>query len=366
MSPLERYLAEVVAGEIQREPRQEDAVRYLQQLYEKLAAASEHRQSILTKIRKRVGRAPPPRVRGLYLWGGVGRGKTHLVNGFHESLPFPDKLRLHFHRFMQHIHAELKTLVQEENPVRIVAERLARRARVLCLDEFHVSDIADAMLLHRLLEGLFERGVTLVTTSNIPPDELYRDGLQRERFLPAIELIKEHTRVVNVDGGEDFRLRALERAEIYHYPLDDAGESSLLESFRRLGPENVNEGELLEIEGRTIPTVRTAEGIAWFEFTALCDGPRSTADYIEIARCYHTILLANVPLLGPADNDRALRFIHLVDEFYDRNVNLIVSAEARPEDLYYPEGRFVFQFERTRSRLQEMQSREYLAKTHLS
>ncbi|MFZ0254107.1 MAG: cell division protein ZapE [Gammaproteobacteria bacterium] len=365
MTPLERYRAELKKGELSYDLVQEMAVEALQRLYADLLAQNELRQGWIMTLKHRLRAQPGAPITGLYLWGGVGRGKTHLVNGFHECLPLEKKLRVHFHRFMQQIHAELKTLRHTPDPLKVVAERLVRRARIICLDEFHVSDVADAMLLGRLLAALFERGVTLVATSNIAPDDLYRGGLQRERFLPAIDLLKTHTEVLHLDSPEDYRLRALEKAEIYHWPLDEASDKSLLESFNRLGPEGVLVGEVLEIEGRPIRTVRSADGIAWFDFKELCDGPRSVADYMEIGRDYHTVLIANIPLMGNTDNDKAARFIQLVDVFYDRNVNLIVSAASPPGDLYYPEGRLVFAFERTISRLEEMQSREYLARTHL-
>lgn len=365
LPPLERYRADLAQEGFQPDPAQEAVVREMQFLYDELLSAAQAKRGLLGRFKKRMRAARYVPVRGLYLWGSVGRGKTHLVNGFHESLPFPEKLRIHFHRFMQTIHHELKGLPETPDPLQIVGDRLADQARIICLDEFHVSDIADAMLLGRLIEALTERGVTLVATSNIPPDELYKDGLQRARFLPAIDLIKQHTRVISLDGNEDFRLRALEKAEIYHFPLDQAADRSLRESFSRLGPEELREGATLEIEGRLMQTVRCADGIVWFDFKELCDGPRGTADYIELARCFHTIFVANVPLMGADDNDKAARFVHMIDEFYDRNVNVILSAQAPPNELYYPEGRLAFAFERTQSRLEEMQSREYLARKHL-
>lgn len=367
MSVQTRYEAEIAAGTMRPDPAQAAAVSRLQALLDRLASAPAPRPKtgLLARLGRRLGSAPPAPVQGIYMWGGVGRGKTHLMNVFHDELPLEDKWRIHFHRFMSFVHAERRKLGHVEDPLKHIADEVAGRVRVLCLDEFHVSDIADAMLLGRLLTALFERGVTMVATSNVAPDGLYRDGLQRSRFLPAIEVIKAHNEVLHLDGDEDFRLRALERAEIYHSPLDAGAEESLARSFAGLGPENVREAPALEVEGRTIPAVRTADGLAWFEFTALCDGPRSTADYIEIARCFHTVFIANVPRFGEADDDRAIRFVHLVDEFYDRNVNLIVSAETGPERLYAG-TRHAFAFERTASRLLEMQSREYLHREHLA
>nr|VFK14425.1 MAG: cell division protein ZapE [Candidatus Kentron sp. LPFa] len=365
MTPMERYRSDVERGAFRHDAAQEAVVRELQRIYDELLAAPAAPAGLWKRLKGGRARTRAHGIPGLYVWSGVGRGKTHLMNLFHDALPFPEKMRRHFHRFMQQIHAELKTLPDTPDPLKIVADRIAEKARVLCFDEFHVSDIADAMVLGRLMGALMERGVVLVTTSNIEPDNLYKDGLQRARFLPAIELIKKHTQVIRLAGEVDYRLRALEQAEIYHYPLDEGADESLMRSFLGLGPENVREGEVLEIEGRPIPTARVSDGIVWFEFKDLCDGPRGTADYIEIARYFHTVLLANLPLLGPEDNEKALRFIHLVDEFYDRNVNLIISAAAHPSALYYPEGRFAFQFERTKSRLEEMRSHAYLGRKHL-
>jgi len=304
-----------------------------------------------------------PAVKGLYLWGGVGRGKTHLVDMFHEALPFEDKLRTHFHRFMQRIHADLKTLGRRQDPLQAVAERLASETRVLSFDEFHVSDITDAMLLGRLMEALFARGVTLVTTSNIAPDDLYKGGLQRQRFLPAIEQIKRHTLVMNLSGDEDFRLRALEQAEIYHSPAGVEADRLLAQAFEALTGGAPVSGQL-EVLGRTIDTRAVHDGVVWFDFAAICDGPRGAADYIEVAREFHTVLLSNVPAFGLSDNDRAARFIALVDELYDRSVNLLVSAIDEPQALYQ-DGRHAFAFDRTVSRLIEMRSREYLHRPHL-
>ncbi|HTT07976.1 MAG TPA: cell division protein ZapE [Gammaproteobacteria bacterium] len=364
MNPLERYQQDLLRDGFTADPMQRRVVDHLQQLYQVLChpPAAPRRswwQELLGK------EATPAYIPGLYLWGGVGRGKTHLVDIFHECLPFEEKARVHFHSFMQRIHRELKSLKKIHHPLRHVAQGLAQEARVLCLDEFHVADITDAMLLGHLLRALFEHGVTLVATSNEPPDKLYWGGLQRERFLPAIRLIKAHTRVMYMDNDTDYRLRALEKAEIYHAPLDAAAEQSLRRGFDSVAPEPGKADGALEIEGRMIPTVRQADGVAWFEFEALCGGPRSAADYMEIARCYQTVLLANVPRMDDRNNDAARRFIHLVDEFYDHGVKLIVSAAAQPQALYQGE-RLAKLFERTQSRLVEMQSKEYLAREHIS
>jgi cell division protein ZapE len=307
---------------------------------------------------------PPAPAEGLYMWGGVGRGKTFVMDVFFEALPFDDKLRYHFHRLMYRVHNQLKELQGETDPIERVAADLAAQARVICFDEFFVSEIGDAMILGKLLRGLFARGVTLVATSNIPPDELYKEGLQRQQFLPAIELINKHTEVLNLDNGCDYRLRVLERAEIWHSPLDEAADCNLAEYFAAIAPDHGTSGQPMEILGRPIMTKRRAEGIAWFDFAELCDGPRSQNDYIEIARAFQTILLANVPSMTSEHENQARRFIALVDEFYDRRVKLIVSAE-QPINAIYAGKRLTMEFQRTISRLQEMQSNDYLAAPHV-
>lgn len=357
-SPRERYQWDLEHGGLVPDTAQERAVEALQELYERLMRARRG-WGLLKRLRR-----PRPEP-GLYLWGGVGRGKTWLMDVFFESLPFPEKRRLHFHRFMQQIHRELRARQGERNPLEAIAREFARDARVLCFDEFFVSEITDAMILATLLKVLYQQGITLVATSNIEPDDLYRDGLQRARFLPAIDLLKQHNRVLNVDGGVDYRLRLLEQAELYHCPLGAGAERFLAERFDALEPEHGahREGGSVEIEGREIPFRCAGEDVIWFDFRALCDGPRSQNDYIELAREYHTVLLGGVEKMGPASDDLARRFISLVDEFYDRGVKLIVTAEVPIEDLYTG-GHLEFEFERTRSRLLEMQSHDYLAREH--
>ncbi len=362
MTPKERYALCLDQQGMTPDAAQERAVAALDDLYRRLLAAPE-RPSLLARLRSALGREQREPERGLYLWGGVGRGKTWLMDMFFESLPFEAKLRMHFHRFMRRVHQDLRRLAGQRNPLLGVADRFAADARVLCFDEFFVSDITDAMILGELLEALFARGVTLVATSNIPPAELYKDGLQRRRFLPAIALLERHTEVLDVDGGTDYRLRSLERAEIYHTPLDEAADQSLEASFRSLAPVEAVVGEVLEVEGRPIPTRMRADDVVWFDFDALCAGPRSQNDYIELAREFHAVLVSNVPQFTPRVEDQARRFISLVDEFYDRGVKLILSAAAPLAELYAGE-RLAFEFERTRSRLLEMQSREYLARLH--
>ncbi|MBN8430767.1 AFG1 family ATPase [Microbulbifer salipaludis] len=361
---MARYRRDLQRPDFVEDPAQRAAVEKLQDLYERLRAADAGGGRVVRRL-KALWQKPRGPVKGLYFWGGVGRGKTYLMDAFFESLPFEEKQRTHFHRFMRDVHRQLKALSGEKNPLDKVADRIAGRARVLCFDEFFVSDITDAMILANLLDALFARGVTLVATSNIIPEGLYKDGLQRARFLPAIDLLLAHTEVVNVDNGVDYRLRALEMAELYHSPLDDQADNSLHRSFASLMVEGseVRESVTLDIEGRPIVASRLADDVAWFEFAELCDGPRSQNDYIELAREFHTVLLANVPKMDGRMESQARRFINLVDEFYDRSVKLVVSA-AEPIESLYGGRQLRFEFDRTMSRLQEMQSREYLGRPH--
>lgn len=357
LSPRERYQRDLTRADFVADVAQAHAVDALQRVYEDLLAAPPLRRLGSRRLRW-------PRVPGLYLWGGVGRGKTYLMDAFYESLPFTRKLRTHFHRFMLDVHERRKKYPNEQDPLKLVAAEYAAQARVLCFDEFFVSDIADAMILGRLAEALFEQGVTLIATSNIPPDELYRNGLQRANFLPAIECLKKNVSVIRVDGGHDYRLRTLTRAEIYHHPCDAAAENNLNDWFAQIAPEPGSADAEIVLHGRPIRTRRLADGIAWFDFTALCEGPRGVADYIEIARTHHSVLLSRVPQLGVDGEDPARRFINLVDEFYDRGVKLIIAADV-PVMQLYAGHKLRFDFERTRSRLLEMQSQEYLQKPHL-
>lgn len=364
MTPLEKYQHDLQRPDFSYDKAQEYAVSQLDRLYHDLIDRYENRpRSLWARIAPSARTMQNEPCKGLYFWGGVGRGKTYLVDTFFECIPFRAKMRIHFHRFMQRVHNDLKVLQGEKNPLDIVAEQLAKEARVLCFDEFFVTDITDAMILGGLMEKLFARGVTLVATSNIVPDQLYRDGLQRARFLPAIELINKYTEIINVDSGVDYRLRTLEQAEIYHSPLDESSESSLRSSFESLAPEPGHDKQAIEINGREIKTRSVADDVLWCDFRALCDGPRSQNDYIELARIYHAVLISGVPVMGGAQDDMARRFVNMIDEFYDRNVKLIMSGAA-PIDQLYSGGRLEFEFQRTRSRLLEMQSREYLARPH--
>ena len=364
MTPGQRYQQDLADPDFLPDPEQAAAVVHLDRLYGDLLASHDRKTpGILRRLVVRRDVLPlwEP-VLGLYLWGGVGRGKTYLMDAFFDALPLEEKQRIHFHRFMRQVHRDLRRYEGEKNPLDLIAAAFARKTRVLCFDEFFVSDITDAMILAGLMGGLFERGVTLVATSNTAPDGLYQNGLQRTRFLPAIGLLKQHTVVVNVGGDTDFRLRQLERAELYHWPLDSGADESLMRCFRALAPDQGVAGRDLEIEGRIIASRWVADDVVWFDFAALCDGPRSQNDYIELAMEFHAVLLSNVPEFVDQD-DRARRFINLVDEFYDRNVKLVLSAEKPLAELY-TRGCLGFEFERTRSRLLEMQSHDYLALQH--
>lgn len=318
----------------------------------------------LARVRKRFG-TEPEYVKGLYLWGGVGRGKTHIMDCFFESLPDTGKRRMHFHHFMQNVHDELAGLPPQPDPLEVLAENLASEVQVLCLDEFVVTDITDAMILHGLMRAFFERGITLITTSNTQPERLYENGLQRERFLPTIGLLTTHTEVFNLDGGTDYRLRALQQAEVYFTPLDERAAQGMRKHFTNLCGGHEEPETVIHINHRDIAAIRLAPGVAWFDFKELCEGPRNTADYIEIAREHHTVLLSEVPKLTPALDAAARRFLHLVDEFYDRNIKLIISAEVALDELY--DGAVLrFEYERLKSRLTEMQSLDYLARPHVN
>lgn len=321
------------------------------------------RGSLLSRGLGLLERRRPP-VRGLYLWGGVGRGKTFLVDAFFAELPFAEKRREHFHRLMQDVHARLKRHRDRPSPLEAVAADFAAAARVLVVDEFIVGDVADAMILGALLDALFRRGVTLLATSNFPPSGLYAGGLQRERFLPAIALLERHCRVMELDAGIDYRLRQLEGATLWFGPSAADGEARMDAEFERLAAGGGARDVAIEIEGRPVRARRESEGAVWFPFRELCEGARSAPDYIEIARCYGAVFLSGVPVMRASDDDAARRFVTLVDELYDRGVKLVVSADSdAPEGLYRGE-RLAFEFRRAASRLHEMQGRAYLAKPH--
>jgi cell division protein ZapE len=359
MGPLDLYQTAVSKGDIQSDVAQLQAMERLQSLYLALTK-QENEPGLIAKLFAKPKRELIP---GLYFWGGVGRGKTFLMDLFFDSLPFEQKSRMHFHRFMRHVHHALTDLQGEADPLRKIALDFADKNRVLCFDEFFVSDITDAMILAGLLEVLFKNGVTLVATSNVEPVNLYENGLQRSKFLPAIALIEKNTLILNVDSGTDYRLRVLESAEIYHYPLDRQADEVLLQSFNSLSPDAGKADIVLDIEGREIKTRFCGDGVVWFDFPEICEGPRSQNDYIEIAMLYQTVLVSNLPRFTEQSENAARRFISLVDEFYDHSVKLIISAESPILDIYQGE-RLKFEFQRTESRLQEMQSNEYLGREH--
>lgn len=367
LSPLEKYKQDLARDDFQYDAAQENAVKHLQRLYEDLQfkpAPVSGFKKVLNRWKKVYAKQESKPLKGIYFWGGVGRGKTYLVDTFYDCLPFKNKMRVHFHRFMHRVHQELKLLAGQSDPLKIIAKKFADETCIICFDEFFVSDITDAMILGTLFEELFAHNVTLVATSNIIPDELYRNGLQRARFIPAINLINQHTEVVNVDSGVDYRLRTLEQAEIYHFPLDEQASKNLKTYFRQLSCEPGQVDAEIEINNRQLKTIEVSDGVVHFEFAELCETARSQTDYMELSRLYHTVLMENVMQMGAENDDATRRFIALVDEFYERNVKLIISANVAMENLYTG-GQLTFEFKRCLSRLQEMQSHDYLASEHL-
>ncbi|WP_413111131.1 cell division protein ZapE [Thaumasiovibrio sp. DFM-14] len=368
MTPRKRYQQDLQQDGFNADAAQAAAVECLEGLYQRLITAKasvrvDNKRSWWQRWQpqKTVDKAPE---QGLYLWGGVGRGKTYLMDLFYECLPTSRKMRVHFHRFMHRVHHELGLLDGQSDPLLLVADKLAHETDILCFDEFFVSDITDAMLLGTLFDALFRRGVCLVATSNIPPHDLYRNGLQRARFLPAIALLEQHCDVLHLDGGIDYRLRTLEQAEIYHAPLDEAASANMTHYFAQLRVKPWTEQAAIMINDRELLTLSECDGVVQFEFAVLCVTARSQIDYMEIARIYHTVLLCNVAQMGDEMNDAARRFIALVDEFYERNVKLIISAQV-PMTQLYTGKRLSFEFERCCSRLIEMQSHAYLSRPHL-
>lgn len=360
-TPRSRYLKDLESPEFEPDEAQKLAVDNLQRLYDELVSEPQDKPGLMAKLGWAKATKEP--VQGLYFWGGVGRGKTYLVDTFFECLPFDKKLRMHFHRFMHRVHLERKQLRDQEDPLKIIGKQLATEARVLCFDEFVVNDVADAVILVRLMRVLFDEGVSLVATSNVEPKNLYLGGLQRDLFLPAIDMIYQYTDVVNIDSGIDYRLRFLDKAETYFSPIGKAAEEGMQYNFDHLAPEEGTHNGVIEVEGRNLDYIRRADGVIWFEFSELCDGPRSQNDYIELAKTFHSVLLSKVPVMDRLQEDQARRFINLVDVLYDHSVKLIVSAEAQATELYAGK-RVAFEFKRTISRLQEMQSHDYLALSH--
>jgi cell division protein ZapE len=348
------YQAELLARGYSADPAQLRAVQMLEACSREWGKYREQRSNALKKLINR-----PAIPRGVYMYGGVGRGKSFLMDCFYSAVPLKRKTRLHFHEFMREVHRELAGMQGTANPLNLLAKRIAEKYRLICFDEFHVSDITDAMILHRLLKALFEHGVGLVTTSNFKPDDRYLHGLNRDRFLPAIALLKEQLHVINVDHGTDYRGQTLAQLALYHTPLGEASEDAMRNAFERLA-ETQDEDPVLQIEARKIYARRKAGGLVWFDFKTLCGGPRSQNDYLELATQFHTVLLSDVPQMAPRMASEARRFTWLVDVLYDRRVKLIMSA-AVPANQLYTEGLMANEFARTVSRLHEMQSSEFLA-----
>ena len=354
MSVRENYQRELQTRGYQSDPAQLRAVDALERCANEWAQYKEQRSNRLKKLLNR-----PPIPRGVYMHGGVGRGKSFLMDCFFDAVPLQRKTRLHFHEFMREVHRELRDLQGTVNPLDVLGHNIAKRYKLICFDEFHVADITDAMILHRLLVALFDNGVGFVTTSNFKPDDLYPGGLHRDRILPAIELLNRSLEVVNVDNGTDYRRRTLEQVQLYHTPLGEVADTAMAETFERLA-ESPDEDPVLHIEARQIRARRRAGGVVWFDFRALCGGPRSMNDYLEIASQFHTVMLSDVPHMPVRMASEARRFTWLIDVLYDRRVKLVLSAAVPPEELY-TEGPLSHEFPRTVSRLNEMQSAEFLA-----
>ncbi|PKH01904.1 cell division protein ZapE [Psychromonas sp. MB-3u-54] len=367
MTPLNLYRADLQKDNFFEDPAQAIAIQQLQRLYSDLQTppVENKKNSILSRLVNKVT-APTSKkkcFKGIYFYGGVGRGKTYLVDLFFHSLPTQRKQRLHFHHFMLRVHKELSELQGQANPLVKIAKKFASQTDVLCFDEFYVDDITDAMILAGMLTALFEQGIVLVATSNIHPDDLYKNGLQRARFLPVIDLVKRHCEVFNLDGGRDYRIGRLINSEIYHYPLDSSASLQIKSAFENLADGDKVYGQDIEINSRLIPTIANSIDTLSIEFGSLCDGPRSVLDYIEMAILYRTIIVANIKQMDDLHNDIVRRFIAMIDEFYDHHVAVIISAEVNIMDLYIG-SKLDFEFQRCVSRLSEMQSKTYLMQSH--
>jgi cell division protein ZapE len=350
----ELYQSTLAERDYRSDPAQLRAIDALERCEREWADYKARRSNALTKLISR-----PPIPRGVYMFGGVGRGKSFLMDCFFQAVPLTRKTRLHFHEFMREVHRELQDLKGTADPLDELGRRIARRFRLICFDEFHVADVTDAMILHRLLVALFANRVSIVTTSNFHPDGLYPNGLHRDRILPAIELLKQHLEVINVDAGTDYRQRTMEHVRMYHCPLGEVADTAMAQAFDELAEARA-EDPVLHIEHRELRARRRAGGIVWFDFRTLCGGPRSQNDYLEIASRFHTVLLSDVPQMQPRMASEARRFTWLVDVLYDRRVKLIMSAEVEAEALY-TEGPLAHEFPRTVSRLHEMRSAEFAA-----
>lgn len=348
------YEAELLSRGFKADPAQLRAVEALQRCATEWSHFKDQRSNALKKLINH-----PDEPKGVYLYGGVGRGKSFLMDCFFGAVPLKRKTRLHFHEFMREVHRELADLQGTVNPLDELAKQIAKKYKLICFDEFHVADITDAMILHRLLKALFENGVGFVTTSNFKPDDLYPNGLHRDRILPAIALLNERLEVINVDNGTDYRRRTMEQVRLYHTPLGPEADAAMADAFEKLA-ESQDEDPVLHIESRQIHARRRAGGVVWFDFKTLCGGPRSQNDYLEIASQFHTVFLSDVPAMPLRMASEARRFTWLVDVLYDRRVKLIISAAVPPEELY-TEGPLAHEFPRTVSRLNEMQSTEFQA-----
>jgi cell division protein ZapE len=360
MTPLERYESDLLQPNFMADPLQRQAVAHTQRLYDELLTVQIQKPGMLARIFRNKSQY----TKGMYFMGGTGRGKTYLLDCFYESLPFQEKYRVHFHRFMLEIHDRLKQLPPSPDPLQVIGTELARRYRVLCLDEFHVHDIGDAMIMAGLLQALFDNGLTLAATSNIPIKELYKNGLQRERFLPAIELLQNNVEEFDLQSGMDYRLHRLTHADTYMVVNADNAHALLEQRFADLAPSAPKHGRHLLINHRNIPYIALADDVVWFDFQVLCNTPRAASDYIEIALQFHTLFLSRISVMSEAQDDVAKRFIHLVDALYDHNVKLIATAATMPDQLYTGR-RLAFAFERTKSRLYEMSSQDYMNRPHL-
>ncbi|HNW01008.1 MAG TPA: cell division protein ZapE [Burkholderiaceae bacterium] len=348
------YEAELLSRGFKADPAQLRAVEALQRCATEWSHFKDQRSNALKKLINH-----PDEPKGVYLYGGVGRGKSFLMDCFFGAVPLKRKTRLHFHEFMREVHRELADLQGTVNPLDELAKQIAKKYKLICFDEFHVADITDAMILHRLLKALFENGVGFVTTSNFKPDDLYPNGLHRDRILPAIALLNDRLEVINVDNGTDYRRRTMEQVRLYHTPLGPEADAAMADAFEKLA-ESQDEDPVLHIESRQIHAWRRAGGVVWFDFKTLCGGPRSQNDYLEIASQFHTVFLSDVPAMPLRMASEARRFTWLVDVLYDRRVKLIISAAVPPEELY-TEGPLAHEFPRTVSRLNEMQSTEFQA-----
>ncbi|MCU4357880.1 cell division protein ZapE [Acinetobacter ursingii] len=357
LSPAERYAQALSSGQFMPDEAQAQAVHELERVWQDLISRYKASKKAFRRFRRQT--AP----RGVYMWGGVGRGKTWLMDQFYDSVPFRRKTRMHFHHFMQHVHRELNRLSGQRNPLDLVADQIYKDAVVICFDEFFVSNVTDAMILSDLFQKLFARGITLIATPNIAPDGLYKNGIHRDRFLPAIEQVKKNCVVLNVDAGVDYRLRVLKQAQLFKYPLTDDAKIWMAQRFKAITQTQGYSDEPITINHRVVETLGHTEDVLWCEFSELCFKPRSPADFIEIANLYNTVLVSNVPHLTDSLSEGVRRFIYLVDEFYDRGVKLLLTSQDSIIDLYQGE-KLAFEIERTRSRLLEMQSDEYLHSEH--